>query len=284
MKIALLGSGVMGSAVLSSIAAEESVTEVSVTDVRGEVARRVAGEAEDRARSEGYAVSISGGTVGAAAVRDADLIVLAVKPQHMDTLLAQISPHLPGGSPVVSIAAGLPTAYFAQRLPVGTPVVRVMPNTPATIGQGVSAISAGEHATEEHLDLVEALFARTGLVVRVPESQQSVVTGVSGSGPAYVFAMIDALAEAGTAGGLPRALALQLAAHTVAGSGAYAVESGQHPALLREAVSSPGGTTLAGLGELDERAVRAAYLAAVRSAAARADELASQLAGPADDA
>lgn len=275
MKIALLGSGVMGSAVLASVVAADGVTQVAVADVRSEVAQQVAQRIAAGLTPPAPQVSGTGRNVDA--VAGTAVVILALKPQHMAGAVAEIRDALPQEALVVSIAAGLTTDWFAQRLVPGTPVVRVMPNTPATIGAGVSAISAGEHASTEHLALVEHLFAGTGLVVSVPESQQSIVTALSGSGPAYVFAMIDALAEAATALGLPRALALQLAAHTVSGSGQYAVASDQHPALLREAVSSPGGTTLAGLAALDDRGVRAAYAAAVRAAAARADELAATL-------
>lgn len=271
MKIALLGSGVMGSAVLASMVQTDGVNEVVVADLRGDVARSVA------AAHAGAPPQVTGTDDPAFAVAGRDVVVLAVKPQHMAAALEQIREQVGETTLVISIAVGLTTAWFASRLPLATPVVRVMPNTPATIGKGVSAISAGAQATDEHLALTEALFARTGLVVRVPEEQQSAVAAISGSGPAYVFAMIDALAEAGTALGLPRALALQLASHTVAGSGEFASTSDQHPALLREAVSSPGGTTLAALAVLDDRAVRAAYAAAVRAATARADELAAAL-------
>lgn len=271
MKIALLGSGVMGSAVLSSMVAADGVSQVAVADLRGDVAREVA------AAHASASPQVSGTDDPVAAVAGSAVVVLAVKPQHMAHALDQVRAVLEPSALVVSIAVGLTTAWFEKRLPVGTAVVRVMPNTPATIGQGVAAISAGSAAGDGDLDLVERLFAGTGLVVRVPESQQSAVAAISGSGPAYVFAMIDALAEAGTALGLPRALALQLASHTVSGAGQYTVASGQHPVILREGVSSPGGTTLAALAELDERAVRAAYAAAVRAATDRADELATLL-------
>lgn len=272
MKIALLGSGVMGSAVLSSVVAAEGVTEVAVADLRADVAREVAAAHADAPPE------VTGTGSNRDAVAGSAVVILALKPQHMADALVAVAGSVGAGTLVVSIAAGLPTAWFERRLRAGTPVVRVMPNTPATIGRGVSAISPGAAATDEHLALVERLFAGTGIVVRVAEDLQSAVTALSGSGPAYVFAMIDALAEAGTALGLPRTLALRLAAHTVAGSGEYAMRSGQHPALLREAVSSPGGTTLAALSVLDDRAVRAAYVAAVRAAADRADELGTHLA------
>lgn len=278
MKIALLGSGVMGSAVLGSVLAAEDLSpgsRVVVVDLRVETARAAAAHLADVAAERG--IEIEADDDAAAAAAGADVLVLAVKPQHADGLLKSLGDSVNSGALLVSIAAGLPTEWLSARLPEGMAVVRVMPNTPATIGQGVSAVSAGATASQEQVDLVTRLFAETGLVVQVPENLQSAVTGLSGSGPAYVFAAIDALAEAGTALGLPRALALQLASHTVAGSGAYAAQSGQHPALLREAVSSPGGTTLAGLGVLDDRAVRAAYVAAVRAASDRADELAADL-------
>ena len=280
MRVALLGSGVMGTAVLASLVAAGDLRDgaVAVLDLRLESARSAAASVAETAGERGIEVEAHDDPVAAAT--GADVLVVAVKPQHAADLLARLGARVTHDALVVSIAAGLPTQWLAARLPEGVGVVRVMPNTPATIGQGVSAISPGAGVGQDRLDLVSRLFAGTGLVVQVPEDLQSAVTGLSGSGPAYVFAMIDALAEAGTALGLPRALALQLASHTVSGSGAYAARSGQHPALLREAVSSPGGTTLAALGVLDDRAVRAAYVAAVRAASDRADELAAGLESP----
>ncbi|ACQ81519.1 pyrroline-5-carboxylate reductase [Beutenbergia cavernae DSM 12333] len=268
MRIALLGAGTMGRAVLTSILATDGVgaDDVVVTTSRDASAEAVASR-----------FGVAAGTDNRAAATDADVVVLGVKPQGMAALLDEIGPAIGGETLVASLAVGLATTFYEARLPAGTPVVRVMPNTPATIGQGVSALSAGAAATDAHLALLERLLAGTGLVVRVPESQQSVVAAVSGSGPAYVFHLVDALAEAGTAGGLPRATALRLAAQTVAGAGALAVSSGEHPAILREQVSSPGGTTLAALAELDDRGVRAAYAAAVRAAVRRAGELAADL-------
>jgi pyrroline-5-carboxylate reductase len=263
---AIIGAGVMGETLLSGLVrAGRRVDRLLVGEKRPERAR----ELEER-----YGVAVVANVEAAA---KADTLALVVKPQDMAEVLDEIAGVLRPGQLLVSLAAGITTAFIESHVPEGVAVVRVMPNTPATIGQGVAALSAGSAATAEHLDLVERLLSGTGLVVRVPEHQQSIVTAISGSGPAYVFHLIDALAEAGTAGGLPRDLALRLAAHTVAGSGAYAVESGTHPALLREAVSSPGGTTLAALEVLDERAVRAAYAAAARAAARRSDELSAQL-------
>jgi pyrroline-5-carboxylate reductase len=179
------------------------------------------------------------------------------------------------GAVVVSVAAGITTAFLADRLPVATRVVRVMPNTPATIGRGIAALSAGAGAGEADLDLVARLLAGTGETVTVPEAQQDVVTAVSGSGPAYVFYLIEAMRDAGVAGGLDPELALTLARHTVAGAAALATAVDDDPQVLRERVTSPGGTTLAAITELDERGVRDAVGAAIRRAAERAAELAA---------
>jgi pyrroline-5-carboxylate reductase len=205
------------------------------------------------------------------------VVVLAVKPKDVAALAEVLAGHLEPGALVVSVAAGITTAFLQDRLPPGTPVVRVMPNTPATIGQGVSVLSAGAHAGPDHLDAVTDLLAGTGTVERVEERYQDVVTAISGSGPAYVFYVIDALAEAGVLGGLSRDFALELARRTVLGSAAMAVSSGEHPAVLRERVSSPGGTTVAAVRELDARGVRAAFVAAAEKAWLRSAELGEQL-------
>ena len=219
-----------------------------------------------------HGVRIAPGT--AEAVSGAGVVVVAVKPQGVADLLAQMSPALAAGTLVVTVAAGLPTGFYEARLPPGTPVVRVMPNTPAVIGQGAGAICAGAAASGEHLDRVSELLAATGLVLRVPESLMDAVTAVSGSGPAYVFYMVEALAEAGALLGLPHNQALELAVATF--RGAAAMLTGEQPSVLRERVSSPGGTTVAAIRELDAREVRAAIIAAAEAARDRARELAAE--------
>ena len=209
-------------------------------------------------------------------MRRADVVLIALKPAVVPQVLDEIAPALRSGTLVVSVAAGVPIAVYEQRLPAGTPVVRVMPNTPAVIGHGASAIAAGTHATREHLELVERVLGATGLVVRVAEKDLDAVTAISGSGPAYVFYVIDALAEAGVLLGLTRELATRLAVATVEGSAALAQQSGEHPVVLRERVSSPGGTTVAGVRELDAHGVRAAFVAAAEAARDRSRELAAE--------
>lgn len=265
-RIALVGTGVMGSALLAALLApDRKRREIVVVDAVPERA------AEAAART---------GADHAASVREAaqgaDVVLVAVKPKDVAGVLAELNAIDPGAL-VISVAAGLPTTYLERYLPQGVPVVRVMPNTPATIGLGVSAISPGSAAGDAHLALAEDLLGPTGLVVRVPEKDQDAVTAISGSGPAYVFYVIDALAEAGVLLGLSRELATTLATRTVLGSAELATRSGEHPAILRERVSSPGGTTVAALRRLDAAAVRAAFVAAAADAHGRSLELAREL-------
>ena len=209
------------------------------------------------------------------ATEQADVVVLAVKPQDMRTLLGEIAAHLRPGTLVVSVAAGIPTALIEQLLPAGTPVVRVMTNTPVFVDEAMSALSAGSHAGADHLQLVEELLRPVGKVVRVPESQQDAVTALSGSGPAYFFFLVEAMIDAGILLGLPRAVAAELIVQTAVGSARMLRESGEHPVLLREAVTSPGGTTIAAIRTMEDRGVRAAMLAAIEAARDRSRELAA---------
>jgi pyrroline-5-carboxylate reductase len=174
----------------------------------------------------------------------------------------------------VSIAAGITAAHLEQRLPEGTPVVRVMPNTPALVGQGMTAVSPGRRADDRHVREAEELMRTCGTVIRMPESQLDAVTAVSGSGPAYIFYVVDAMIEAGVLLGLTRATATQLTVRTLYGAATMLTETGEHPVVLRERVSSPGGTTIAALRQLDEYKVRAAFVTAMEAAARRSAELA----------
>jgi pyrroline-5-carboxylate reductase len=202
--------------------------------------------------------------------------LLAVKPQVMEAALPRVAGFGGGATLFVSIAAGVPLARLAGGLGQGTPVVRAMPNTPAAIGRGITALVGNAAATEAHLALAETLLAAVGETVRLPdESLIDAVTAVSGSGPAYVFLLVEALAAAGEAEGLPRELSLRLARATVAGAGALAVETGEDPATLRRNVTSPGGTTAAALDVLmAEDGLPARLRRAVAAAAARSRELA----------
>jgi pyrroline-5-carboxylate reductase len=262
-RVLVVGGGVMGGTLVTALlAAGWPARDVEVVET--DPAR-----AEELRRHHGVATSRSAGR----AAQLADVVLLAVKPDVVGDVLAQIGPSLRGGVPVISVAAGIPIAFYEQRLPDGTPVVRVMPNTPAVIGKGAAAIAGGSSAAESHLALTETILGPTGLVVRVAEKHLDAVTAVSGSGPAYAFYLIDAMAEAGVLLGLPRDLATRLAVATVEGAAALAADSGEHPVVLRERVSSPGGTTVAAVAQLDAHGVRAGVVAAAQAAAARSREL-----------
>ncbi|AEE45006.1 pyrroline-5-carboxylate reductase [Cellulomonas fimi] len=268
-RVAVLGGGVMGEALLSSL-----LTAGWATD-RVEVTEHASARAEELADRYG----VRTGSSNAQAAERADVVLVAVKPNVVGAVLDEVAPVLRAGTLVVSVAAGLPLAFYEGRLPDGTPVVRVMPNTPAVVGKGASAIAAGRHADDDHLALVERVLAATGLVVRVAEKDLDAVTAISGSGPAYAFYLIDAMAEAGVLLGLTRDLASRLAVATVEGAAALAAQSGEHPVVLRERVSSPGGTTVAAVAELDAHAVRAGVVAAARAAAERSRQLGAQHGG-----
>lgn len=210
------------------------------------------------------------------AVAEAEVLAIAVKPQDAAALLDEIGPKIPAEKLVISLCAGLPTSFFSRRLAAGTPVVRVMTNTPALVDEAMSAISAGEHATGAHLTLAEEMFTPLGGTLRVPESQQDAVTALSGSGPAYFYLLVEAMVDAGILLGLPRQVAHELIVQTAIGSAVMLRDSGEHPVKLREAVTSPAGTTISAVRELEKHGVRAALLAALEAARDRAGELAAQ--------
>lgn len=260
--VAVLGAGVMGGTLVAGLRAGGWPSDAVV--VADPDAARAAATADEH--------GATAAPDNRAAVAAAQVVLLAVKPGAVPAVLADLAPALRPGALVVSVAAGVPLAVYESALP-GTPVVRVMPNTPALVGKGASACAPGAAADEDHLALVERMLAATGVVVRVAEKDMDAVTALSGSGPAYVFYVIDALAEAGVLLGLPRDLATTLAVATVEGAGAMVAQTGEHPAVLRERVSSPGGTTVAGVAALDAHAVRAGLVAGVRAAAERSREL-----------
>lgn len=258
----IIGAGVMGETLLSGlIRAGRPADSILVGEKRPERAREL---------KEKYAVSVVSNLDAASAAT----LLLVVKPQDMGAVLDEIAPALSPGQTVVSLAAGITTAFVESKVPDGVAVVRVMPNTPALVDEGMAAIAGGAHADEEHLAEAESLMASVGRVVRVPESQLDAVTAVSGSGPAYVFYVVEAMIEAGVHLGLPRSVASDLVVQTLYGSATMLRETGTHPTVLREQVTSPAGTTAAALRELDDHKVRAAFIAAVRAAAERSAELA----------
>lgn len=209
--------------------------------------------------------------------RWADLVVLAVKPQVVDAAITHLAPSLAPGTLLVSIAAGISTASLESRLPESVRVVRAMPNTPAIALAGATAVAHGSRSTPEDLALATALFGAVGKVVTLDEGLMNAVTGLSGSGPAYVLLVIEALADGGVKAGLGREAALLLSTQTVLGAAKLLLETGEHPARLRDMVTSPGGTTIAGLHALESGGLRPALIDAVERATARAHELGAKL-------
>jgi pyrroline-5-carboxylate reductase len=260
--IAILGAGKMGEALLSGmLRAGVASSEVIAA------ARR-----EDRARglTEAYGIEV---VSAAAATQRAGTLVITVKPQDMAALLDEITDKVKADQLLVSAAAGITTRFIESRLSVDAAVVRVMSNTPVLVDEAMSVISAGRFATEQHLRKTEELLRPVGKVLRIPESQQDAATALSGSGPAYVYFLVESMVDAGILLGMPRATALEMVKQAVYGAATMLRESGEHPVILREAVTSPGGTTINAIRELERHGVRAAFLAAIEAARDRGREL-----------
>lgn len=207
------------------------------------------------------------------ACRSADILVLSVKPQVMPHVLAEMGGGVGHKPLVISVAAGVPIAAIAAEFGQDARIVRAMPNTAALILEGAAAVAKGDGATSEDLSIAMKMFEAVGTAVVVDEKLMDAVTGLSGSGPAYIFTVIDALADGGVKMGLPRETALKLAAQTALGAAKLVLETGKHPGVLKEAVTSPGGTTIAGLHRLEDGGVRAALMGAVEAATLRSKEL-----------
>jgi pyrroline-5-carboxylate reductase len=262
--LAILGAGVMGETVLSGLLrAGWHADQIIATD------RRLERQHELTTK---YGIKMLENT---AAVAEAETVILVVKPQDMNDLLNEISQAIKPGALVVSLAAGIDTAFIESRLPEGVAVVRVMPNTPAQVDEGMAAISPGSHSNQDHLDRVTEILSATGRVITVPERYQDAVTAISGTGPAYLFFVVEAMIEAGVHLGLPRDTATELVVQTMLGSAKLLRETGEHPTVLRERVTSPGGTTAAAVRELEDHKVRAAFLRAMEAARDRSRDLAA---------
>jgi pyrroline-5-carboxylate reductase len=263
-RVAVLGAGKMGEALLSGmLRAGRRPEELIATERHPERAAML---------RERYGVEL---VENREAVKAAQTLILTVKPQDMGALLDEIGPLVSADQLVVSVAAGIPTAFIEKRLSDDVPVIRVMSNTAVFVDQAMSAISPGSHATAEHLKHAEDLLSPVGQVMRVPESQQDAVTALSGSGPAYFFYLVEAMTDAGILLGLPRSVAHDLIVQTAIGAATMLRESGEHPVKLREAVMSPAGTTIAAIREMENHGVRAALLSALEAARDRSRELAS---------
>ena len=239
-----------------------------------EVAAEVAAVVRRPARAEelraGYGIQVLS---AAEAAEKAETLVLSVKPQDMGRMLDEIAGLVAPSQLVISIAAGITTSFIERRFTAEVPVVRVMSNTPALVDEAMSVISAGSFAGEEHLRRAEELLRPVGKVLRIPESQQDAATALSGSGPAYVYYLVESMVDAALLLGMARGTALEMVTQAVYGAATMLRESGEHPVILREAVTSPGGTTIAAIRELERHGVRAAFLAAIEAARDRGREL-----------
>ena len=265
INLGIIGGGVMAEAIASRLLAGNIYPASTILVSEPQSQRQ-----EYWQQQYGVKVTAENSTV----VKTAPVILLAIKPQILDRVTEQLdlSSKLTSPPLIISILAGV-TLHKLESAFMGFPVIRVMPNTPATVGQGMSAIASGIKVKPSHLEQAKQIFSAVGEVVEVPEYQMDAVTGLSGSGPAYVAIMIEALADGGVAVGLPRAIALQLAIQTVLGTATLLKESDLHPAQLKDRVSSPGGTTIAGVAALEQRGFRAAAMEAVKASYNRSQEL-----------
>jgi len=263
--IGILGAGQMGEALASGLLRSGVVgpDEIIAAVRRPERAKQL---------RDAYGIEV---TTAADAAERAQTLVIAVKPQDMGGLLDEIAAVVTPAKLVISVAAGITTAFIGRGLTGDVPVVRVMSNTPVLVDEAMSVISAGPHATEEHLRRAEELLRPVGKVLRIPESQQDAATALSGSGPAYVYFLVEAMVDAGILLGMPRQDALEMVKQAVYGAATMLKDSGEHPVLLREAVTSPGGTTINAIRELERHGVRAAILSAIEAARDRGRELGS---------
>lgn len=261
--LAVIGAGVMGETLLSGLLRSGwEPDRIVATDRRPDRQVELA---------ETYGIRMLG---NAEAVRGADTVVLVVKPQDMGDVLAEIRTAMRPDTLVISLCAGVATDQIESGLAEGTPVVRVMPNTPAQVDEGMATLSPGRHASADHLTRATDILSATGRVLTVPERYQDAVTAISGSGPAYLFFVVEAMIEAGVHLGLPRDTATELVVQTMHGSAKLLRETGEHPTVLRERVTSPGGTTAAAIRQLEDHKVRAAFIGAMEAARDRSRDLA----------
>lgn len=266
-RVAVIGGGVMGGTIITAV-------RVAGWPADGIT---VAEKDPDRAAALRETHGIEATSSIADAVEGAEVIVVAVKPQDTQAALTEIATSYKPGAIVLTVVAGLTAEFYEKHLPEGSPVVRCMPNTPAIVARGATAIAAGNYATAQHLGVAEAMLRATGMVAVVTEDQLDAVTAVSGSGPAYFYAMVEALTEAGVAQGLEREMSMRLAAQTFIGAAQLLMESGDTPQKLRRRVSSPGGTTIAALEAMEAAGLQGVVTAGANAAAVRSKELREEL-------
>ena len=265
-RIAVLGAGKMGGILVKALIEKH---QLAPERVRATVAH------EARAHELSHKLGVAVTTDNVAAVDGADIVFICVKPQVVQELAEQIADKITNKQLVISVAASVHTSQIESALGAGAPVVRAMPNTPSVVGQGMTALCKGQYAKPEHVESASALFNAVGRTVVVDEKHMDAVTGLSASGPAYIYIILESLAEAGVKVGLPRDIATLLAAQTTLGAATVVLETGDHPALLKDAVTTPAGCTIDGIMELEEGKLRVTLIKAVVKAAQRAKELAA---------
>jgi len=264
-KLAILGCGKMGSILLEAFLRKQLVLS---SQIQATLAHA------DRAESLAAKFNVAASTDNVQAASGADIVLIGVKPPGVPALLSEIAPSLKPEAIVISFAASVTTKAMEAALGRPIAVIRAMPNTPSLLGAGITALSAGAHVSQEQLSLAQQMFATVGLTVTVDEKHMDAVTGLSASGPAFIYIILESLAEAGVKVGLPRDIATTLAAQTVMGSAKMVLETGQHPALLKDSVTTPAGCTIDGILELEEGGLRVTLIKAVMKATQRARELA----------
>lgn len=265
IRLAVVGGGRMGEAIVGGLIKDGALDPARITVAEPDAQRR---------REFTQATGVTCVASGSEAIPDADTVLIAVKPQVIDAVVGELAAGL-SGSLVISIAAGISCARLESLLPPGVSVVRVMPNTPALVGEGMALISRGSETTDDQVAIVEALFSSLGVARVLDERSQDAGSAISGSGPAYFALVVDALARAGVAEGLPRKIAEELAVQTMLGTARMLQETDLHPEELIDGVTSPGGTTIAAIGKLEAGGVRAAFSEAVAAAVRRSKELGS---------
>ena len=263
MKLGVVGCGKMGTSLLAGAVKSGGI---SATDITGF-------DPSSAAREGFTAATGAATTASASGLAGCDVLLLCTKPHHAADALAALAPHAPASGLLISVAAGLDLDWLGRHAPHGWRAIRTMPNTPALVGEGAAGFSCGPGTTAADTDFARSLLSSVGSAHELPEPLLDAVTGLSGSGPAYAFVIIEALADGGVMAGLPRAVAIELAARTLRGAATMVLETGLHPGQLKDQVASPAGTTIAGLAELESHGLRAALIHAVDAATRRAREL-----------
>jgi pyrroline-5-carboxylate reductase len=263
-KIAVIGVGNMGTALIGGLLKGKLTQPKNIV-----AARRTESLLEELKKR--FQITVT--TENRKAVHAADIIILSIKPQTAATVLEEIADVIEPQQLIVSIMAGITTKFISKKIGKANPIIRAMPNTPALVDEGATALAKGEHATDHHLELASRIFKAVGKVEVLPENLLDAVTGLSGSGPAYIYMVIEALTDGGVKMGIPRTIAVRLAAQTVFGAAKLVIETGKHPAILKDEVTTPGGTAIAAIHELESHGLRNMLINAVVTATQRSKEL-----------